>query len=241
MIEFLSSYGEEYSEFLHYKLVSASRGREELKTLFDQYFEKEKNVLFLNPELLDMFIGKVNMLEYIQQLSLEDWINKINVIVQSASWETLWKLREVCKSYEGYEPALSELKIRCYEKILANKEIEKREFSVINGVVKDYVDVVLNFNSLIYREEVFDSELEFFLPDNCRFCNKLQVIYQEGLDNLAKIRIIREAVDLYPPLAAFCKVYVDKMQEETNEATNEFLQLARMIKQSIRSYISGGQ
>ena len=31
------------------------------------------------------------------------------------------------------------------------------------------------------------------------------------------------------------------MQEETKSATNEFLQLAVMIKQTIRSYIAGGQ
>ena len=241
LMEFLSSYGEQYAEFFHYRLMTEGGREGKIKELFDQYFEKEKNILFLNPELMDLFMDRLNMMEYIQQLSPQDWLKKINVFVENAPWDSLKKLQEVCKSYEGYDPGLCSLKIRCYEKLLSHSKLEEMEFSFMDGVLKDYLDVVLNFNLLIYREEVFTSELEFFLPDNCRFCNKIQRIYEEGLDELAKAKIIREAVDLYPLLASFSKIYIKKMQEEAKKATDEFLQLGEMIKKSIRTYIAIGQ
>lgn len=241
LVEFLSNSGEEYSEFFYYKMIAANKREEEVKPFLDEYFTKEKNVLFMNIDILDIFREKVDMMEYVNQLTLEEWLQKINVFVERAPWDTLQKLREVCKVYLGYEARLSNLKIRCYEKVLRNEKLKETEFSYIDSLLKDYLDVILNFNSLIYREEIFSSELEFYLPDNCRFCNKIQAIYGEGLDQLAKAKIIRKAVDIYPPLASFCNIYIKKMQEESNKVTDEFLQLGEMIKQSIRKYIVLGQ
>ena len=241
LVEFLSNSGEEYSEFFYYKMIVANKRGEEVKPFLDEYFTKEKNVLFMNTDILDIFIEKVDIMEYVNQLTLEEWLKKINVFVERAPWDTLQKLREVCKVYSGYEARLSNLKIRCYETVLRNNKLKETEFPYIDQLLKDYLDVILKFNSLIYRDKIFSNELEFYLPDNCRFCNKIQAIYDDGLDQLAKAKIIREAVDIYPPLASFCNIYIKKMQEEANKVTDEFLQLGEMIKESIRKYIVLGQ
>ena len=62
-----------------------------------------------------------------------------------------------------------------------------------------------------------------------------------GEDNLKKAKLIRKAVEVYPPLSSFGKLYLKKMQEETKEATEEFFKLAAMIKKSIGIYLNTGQ
>lgn len=115
------------------------------------------------------------------------------------------------------------------------------DFASIDCLLREYIEVVLNFNLSIYQEETFLDEREFYFLDNYRFCNKIQAIYDQEADDLAKVKIIREAVDLYRPLASFCKIYLNKMHEEGKKASDEFLQLGEMNKKSIRTYITMGQ
>ncbi len=241
LLKVLSVYGDNYKEFLPFKIIHYHKQGKEVNELLDTYFKIERNLLYKNIDFIDIFRKSVNMTGYINQLSLEEWFAIVDSFVIGASWEMLQRLREVAKSYADNEDRLSYLKMQCYEKILVNNKIEEMKFSLVDELLSDYIEIVLYFNLLIYREEIFLNEKEIYLPPNCRFCNKLQAIYEEGLDELSKAKIIREAVDLYPPLASFCNIYIKKMQEESKKATDEFLQLGEMIKKSIRSYINIGQ
>ena len=184
---------------------------------------------------------KLNIVGYIKKIPLQQWESNVDEFLKSISWEVLIKLQEVLDTYKEYEIRLLTLKIKCYENIFRKNEIGDLDYDYMNKLLRYYVDVVIKFNLLLYKEDIFTTEMEIVLPDNCRFCNKLQMIYEEDIDDLSKAKIIREAVDLYPPLASFCKIYLHKMQEETKKANDEFLQLGEMIKKSIRTYITMGQ
>lgn len=241
VMEVLADHSGEYKELLSFKIIISHRKNEEVKEYMDQYFEKEKNILFLNPEIMDVFVNKIDILDFVNQISLEEWMKNINVFMQKASTAVLLKIGEICKKYTGFHVRLYHLKECCYEKLLKSNDAVNMDFLKMEEILSEYVKTNLGLFKNIYNEEIFQSELEVYLPKSTRFCNKINGIYKEGLDNLSKARIIREAVDLYPTLASFCKVYIDKMQEETNAATNEFLKLAARIKQSIRTYLVLGQ
>ena len=241
ILKVLSVYGDNYKEFLPFKIIHYHKQGKEVNELLDTYFKIERNLLYKNIDFIDIFRKSVNMTVYINQLSLEEWFAIVDSFVIGASWEILQKMREVARSYADNEDRLFYLKMQCYEKILVNNKIEEMKFSLVDELLSDYIEIVLYFNLSIYQQEIFLNEKEIYLPPNCRFCNKLQAIYEEGLDELSKAKIIREAVDLYPTLASFCNIYIKKMQEEAKKATDEFLQLGEMIKKSIRTYIDIGQ
>lgn len=241
LLELVSNNGDTYKEFIPYRILYYYQQKISVKELVEKYFMENNNILFFQPEVMDIFVDEINLLDYANRMSLEDWLKNINIFTQKASVESLWKACELCKKQDESDIRLPYLKNACYEKLLQVKETEGMEFSILENLLFEYVNSNLTLFGSLYREEVFTTELEIYLPETCRFCNRIQAIYEEGMDDLAKVRIIREAVDLCPDFAAFCKSYIDKMQQETEAATREFLQLAVMIKKSIRSYIAVGQ
>ena len=241
LLEIVSSYSDSYNQFLPYKILYYHKNKYNIEELWKQYFAKEKNVLFMNEELMNIFTEKIDMLEYASQLSLEVWMEKISIFVKKASVDTLLNVYRICKSYNQNDIRLCNLKEMCLEKILKSKEVEKFNFSDMESLFIEYVNSTLSLFKQIYKEEVFESELSIYLPESCRFCYMIKEIFDDKMDDLTKARMIRDAVDIYPDLASFCKIYIEKMQNETKAATDEFLQLAVMIKQSIRTYIAMGQ
>ena len=194
-------------------------------------------VMVSSLEVQDM----INVNELFDEISLQQWENCLCYFMNNASLDVLKRIYEACKQNTSYNVRVSTLEIQCCEKLLKEKEMENMTFSYLDELLQHYIQVVLNFSFLLFREEIFATEMEIILPDNCRFCNKIQAIYDQEADDLAKAKIIREAVDLYPPLASFCKIYLNKMQEEGKKASDEFLQLGEMIKKSIRTYITMGK
>lgn len=241
IIETLADYSKEYSSFLHYKILISHRGNKEFKQELDYYFEDKKNILFLNSELLDIFKDKIDIREYIERIPLKDWKDKVNSFVRRAEYEALYKMWQICRKYQDKNIKINNLKMLTCEKMLLEANIEEVDYITIDEILKEYIISTLDFFRNIYREDIFKNELNVYLPDNCKFCDKLHEIYEDRLDELTKAKIIREAVDIYPPLASFCNIYIKKMQEEANKVTDEFLQLGEMIKESIRKYIVLGQ
>lgn len=241
IIDILAEHSKEYPEFLPYKIISLHRKNKEINSLIDEYYTKENNILYPNIEWIDIFVNKIDILEYLNKISLEQWIKNINSFVKKASIKTIKKVIEVFKINEQENVKLQNLLLQSYEKMLVSGEFDKMKFDELDSYLKGYIDINLRLFHSIYKNEVFTCELEIFLADGCRFCNKIKDMYLEGMDELSKVRIIREAVDLYPHLSPFCKIYNEKMQEESKKATKEFLQLAEIIKENIRRYIVLGQ
>ena len=240
MLELISVCGDS-KEFISYKILSYYEQKLGVKELVEKYFKEDNNILFSQPRVMGIFMEELNLSEYAARTPIEDWLKNISLFVDKAPIESVITVSEICKNQEEADLRILHLQNACYEKLLQAKETEGMEFSVLENLLFQYVNSNLTLFGSLYREEVFTTELEIYLPETCRFCNRVQAIYEEGLDDLAKVRIIREAVDLCPDFAAFCKSYIDRIQQETEAATREFLQLAVMIKKSIRSYIAVGQ
>lgn len=183
----------------------------------------------------------INVNELLDEIPLQQWEKYLCYFRKNASLDLLKRGYEASKQNSSCDVRVSALEIQCCEKLLQEKEMENMTFSYLDELLQHYIKRVLNFNSLLFREEIFVTEMEVLLPDNCRFCNKLQQIYEAGVDDLKKVRILKEAVKFYPTMASSAKIYITKMQQETEAATREFLQLAAMIKKSIRVYIASGQ
>lgn len=241
VIELASEKAYLYPEFIPYKIILEYRRGNNIEYLFDEYFDYRGNILFLNQEILEIIQDTLDISKYVAQINMEDWINYIGIFLQRAKAENIQTIIEICNNYKNYELKIYFLKIQCYEKIFQDKILKKEKFSIVDKFLKDYINTVIELNLNIYKEELVKKRKYSYLPDNCIFCNEIKDMYENGLDEITRVKIVKDAALLYPKMAEFCKIYLIKMQEERESATNEFLQLASKIKKTIRTYIELGQ
>lgn len=172
---------------------------------------------------------------------LEQWIKHIYELMEKISWKRLLAFKEVLISHRGEEKRLLLFKRSCFEKILSNPKMEELNYAQATELLYGYTETVIKLNASIYRDDFLTSRWEVYVPANYRFSLEIEKMKTMGEDNLKKAKLIRKAVEVYPPLSSFGKLYLKKMQQETKEATDEFLKLAAMIKKSIRMYLNMGQ
>lgn len=246
------------------KLKSYIKTIDELKIIFQYLLEEKKetrknsilNHLFENSGTVNNFfkILEDNLLDEsvkneiyqmifdIDNIDLEIWTAQQSKFVEKATEEKIdeWIDTVEKSSKMGFHAKL--LYMQCLEKRMTLSDVAKREYSWMQRILEKYSSAVKAVYRCLYKEEVFTNQLSIFLPKSCQFAEKVKIVFEEKQDEVTVAKIMKEAAELYPEMAGFCKQYILKMQEEKRKASvpEEFLQLAIMIKAKIREFIAVG-
>lgn len=219
---------------------------EEAKKYLNFYIGHESNVLnIMNPLLKLIKNYSINMVDIIESKDITNWAKQQNNFVIRATEKKIeaWiDILEVCQN-RGFNSNM--LYMRCLERKMRASDIVDIEYGKMKDMLEKYSLAVREVYHNIYQESAFGNQYSIFLPKNCQFVEKIKNFLNSKTENIETARIMKEAAEIYPEMADFCKQFILKMQElEKNEAKkeqDEFTKLGEMIKEKIHVFISQGE
>ena len=104
-----------------------------------------------------------------------------------------------------------------------------------------YAETVLEFYGPYYKEFVF-KEATVMLPEEAQlalYLQELREVRRSGTDQDV-IRVLRELIDIYPPLNEAIAYYTKLYRQEVHSRNQEMKQLAESLKDKVRQLITTG-
>lgn len=219
---------------------------EEIKQQLEFYIRHQKNILQVMEPLLPLFIQyKANPIDAVEETELEEWMQQQNDFVRKASEKKIEAWIEImeCFGVTGFNSHM--LYMRCLEKRMCSPVIQDMEYKNLYEMLQNYIAAVKTVYQNIYSEAAFHNEYRVFLPKNCRFAVRIEEVLQQKKSNVEIVRSMKEASQVYPKMADFCKCFVVKLQETEKMAAEsekqEFAMLGEKIKETIRCFIRQGE
>lgn len=188
------------------------------------YLSEDENI-DLAQKIYSSFMNSEEFKKLLFAMSQEESINILDIIIY------------ISDTYQKDITEVNSLKLEALKNIILNKELKNQSLEVLDYYLIQFINTNMEEYFKIYKEEILYNEHEFFLPETCRFSNRIKEIYVNGVNQVNKVNIIKRAVTVWSESSYFCKMYMEKMQEEYKAAEDEFFQLAESIKKAIKNYI----
>lgn len=219
---------------------------EEVKKYLDFYAGHEDNILNIMHPLLKLIeIYNIDIVKLIESKDIKTWTKQQNNFVIKATEKKVEAWINLLETYPKRGFNSNMLYMRCLEKKMRGSDIENVEYKEMQDMLKKYSSAVREVYNNIYQEEAFGNQYSIFLPKNCQFVEKVKNVVNQRIGKIETARILKEAAEIYPEMADFCKHFILKLQEsEKNEAKkeqDEFIKLGEMIKEKIRAFINQGE
>lgn len=217
--------------------------KEKTKELLEDYIRQEENVLQMITPLLSLIEEyRINVTCIIDRKELKEWIAWQTHFLENTTAKKIKLLAKIIELSPNKGFNTNMLYMCCLEKQMKASDIIEKKYLWLQNTLEKYILAVRMVYCNIYKEETFTSHFNIFLPKSCQFVEKISDIFKEDVEDIAIAKMMKEAAELYPEMADFCKVYILKMQEESKKKNipEEFIQLSIMIKGKIREFISMG-
>lgn len=181
----------------------------------------------------------------LEDITLEDWQECVDTL---AAVTEIPVMEEFCRSAESLFQSYP-----VYGEILEQAFLERRlsqgllDPAQLTDLLRRYCRCAVNAARPLYREEVFENPDFYALPSRIRFALKINVAldYMERGEYQRSIALVREALHIYPRMAAavnnFVQYLLDQIRNPTRTVSQEFLQLGGQVKQALKGMIAQGQ
>lgn len=232
---------------LPYEIVCEVRSGngQEISQRLKKYLSEKKDLMStIFPVWQIVESCRLDIGEYIENNSLRNVMGEINVFVANASEKKINIILDIMKYIQHDSMKINILKMRCVEKKMRMDSIKEREWDELRQLGELYSNLVYDVYLNLYREESFYNECNCFLPKECQFAVKLRELLKHEKSILEGATLIKEATDIYPEMAAYCKTYILKIREKIEQEAKEqqeFKELAKMIKEKIYGFINRGE
>lgn len=227
-----------------YRIVGQFKGgdSEQVKSMLEAYLWKMENILsaFCDIwELMDYY--KMDIGECIDKKSLKEWTGQVNRFAIDTTEKKVNIVLQVLRHVKHNTMKTNTLKLRCVEYEMRKESVKENDLEELKRMGKEYSQLVFSVYQNFYKEEAFFNDCAIFLPKECRFAIKLGELMEKGKNELDEASLIKDATEIFPEMANYCKAYVLKLKEQLSQSQKErqeFNELAKLIKQKVYELIA---
>ncbi len=246
--ELLSAFPEQ-SPYSLLQRATAQAGEEEAPEKCKKYFSQcmaETGSVYLQYQAIkEAVVLGVNISEMVNQLDLGTWkqcVENVRELIPAGQEEKLQEAAEkLCRDAPIYGFWL--------ERLLLERELLRGYLpgERLMHCLEKYIECILQFYRIQYRDEMFGEEKCSLLPKDCRFalCVSEALGKIKGYAFPEAVRLLRRAIRFYPEMTAVIREVIRQMtakiENPVQNRGEEFQMLALQMKDALRAMITNGQ
>lgn len=219
--------------------------KEEQQKLFKRCVEGSESAYLQQQVIKKAILHQVDLAGILNVIELDAWKKYATDLKEMIPYDESGKIETTAERLVHDAPiyGLWLKKVLCETKLI-------RGYLTSNALIQaleEYVEFILQFYRIQYRNEMFDAEMQHFLPKDCRFA----IYVSEALEKMKctdfpeSVRLFRKALQFEPEMTSAIREMIRQMSVKINQpmqnTDDEFQMLALQMKDALKVMIENRQ